>query len=141
MGKSGRAQQFRPSKIAVDGGVDCPRCGKPTQRYRHPDDYKPPPQHKCWYRYWYICENRGCATKHIMPPDACVWVQPREPIAKTGKLASKLRAHVSARDSFNCPNDPTAAALLLRRLWTDDKLRQLVEAILGMTEGDQETPF
>lgn len=53
---------------AVEDGVGppCPTCHRPTVKFRHGDEYKPP-KDRGYYSYWYRCKTKGCRTTLIMP--------------------------------------------------------------------------
>ena len=49
--KRKKRKPFTLDTVAVGTGANCPKCGRPMQRRRHVDGFKPPPG----MRYWYAC--------------------------------------------------------------------------------------
>jgi hypothetical protein len=70
--KKMRRPRNRETERVEDGmGPTCPRCGETTKRYRWPDyQARAAAIGSFVYRWWYLCENRRCRTKQIMPPEA-----------------------------------------------------------------------
>ena len=44
-------------RVPIDGGLPCPKCGKPMQRYRHADDWEPSDMQAEYYKFWDICDD------------------------------------------------------------------------------------
>lgn len=51
-------------KVLKEPGPECPRCSVPMQIREHKDSFIPK---RDYYKRWYMCKNRKCRTKQVMP--------------------------------------------------------------------------
>lgn len=45
-----------PSPVEIPGGLACPKCEKPMQRFEHSKDWRPQPG-RGHYRFWDRCNS------------------------------------------------------------------------------------
>jgi hypothetical protein len=63
-------------RVAISGGLDCPKCGRLMQRFEHSHNWGPHPD-KYFFRYWDVC--RPCKhTQHYeqaksLPHERVIW--------------------------------------------------------------------
>ncbi len=61
------------SKIIHDAGIDCPRCGRPTQIREHKQITDKQRRQPFYYSRWFFCLNRNCRATLIMRDEFRVW--------------------------------------------------------------------
>ena len=42
-------------RVRLGVGADCPKCGQPMARYKHPDGWEPKKKQVVFYWYWDLC--------------------------------------------------------------------------------------
>jgi hypothetical protein len=60
-------------RIVEGAGIDCPRCGKPTQIREHKQVTDKQLRQPFYYSRWFCCLNRKCRTTLVMMDEHKVW--------------------------------------------------------------------
>lgn len=100
MGKHGRD----PHPIRTGGGLACPKCGVPMQRFRHSAGWKPLPD-RLFYRYWDICSPcrhmQHYAEAKVSPSDSAPQSTP--PKVEQAEMFRAPREGYSKVNHARCP--------------------------------------